>query len=146
MSRPKPVTALATSGSKKRPEGAPSTPIIAFIMILIARSACLSPRRLACSRRSPKRVSTSGRIATVREKRAPLGATSASAPATACASGSRLNVRIRLGYRLLKSNTATFRNTPGCDSMTAPPDTRPVASRSRSTDGATRPRWRSSGR
>src|SRR5215813_7299146 len=66
-------------------------------------------------------------------------------PARACASGSSWNVRIRLGYRLLKSNTATSVNSPGTESSTAPPCTS-SALRSGSTLGAANPRRRSSGR
>ena len=95
---PKLVMAFAISGSKKRQPAAPSTPKSAFIMILIAWSAWRSPRCLAAARRSRKRSRISGRIAPSRAKRAPFGATIASAsPARAWASGSSAKVRIRLG-------------------------------------------------
>ena len=56
---------------------------------------------------------TSGRIAPSRANRAPFGAVigSSSCSASACARGSSWNVRIRLGYRLLKSKTATLRKS-----------------------------------
>jgi hypothetical protein len=81
--------------------------------ILMAWLFTVSPVRRASSRCGIRSSSSVPRMALRRKNAAPLGATIGSAADTPASGrarfrGSISNVRMRLGYRLLKSRTTTF--------------------------------------
>ena len=121
ISWPRRVIELARRASKKRHAGLPSTPYSEFIWILIARERAASPRRFASSRAFHIASTIPGKIWPSRAKLAPSNPGIGSSPGTARPSGSMANVRMMLGYRLLKSNTSTSSYRPGTDSITRPP-------------------------
>jgi hypothetical protein len=104
------VIAFATAGEKSRDAGEPSTPKSEFMRIFVACEAIASPACLAAARSSQSRATSAGRMPSSRANAAPLGVRRSSGPGDATwVSGSRLKVRMRLGYRLVKSNTRMCR-------------------------------------